>query len=316
MIDPAVAFSFAAGLVAAFNPCGFAMLPGYLSLFLGMETQAADHGVSPTAAWRALVVGGAVSAGFVAVFGLVGLVLTRASLSIVDYVPWLTIVVGLVLVALGVAMVRGYEPTLALPRLQRGGSGRGLGSMFLFGASYATVSLSCTLPVFLAAVSGTFTRTTLISGVTVFGAYAAGMGLVLVAVTLAIAGARSAVVGRLRGALPYVNRASGVVLVASGAYVAYYGYYELRTDAGADLAAGPVGLVGDLSARVSAWVDRVGAGRLGLVLCAVIIGVVLGGVVRGRRRRGGGPASHPAPGEHGGGSRPALAEAGGGDRDP
>ena len=30
-------FAFGAGIVAAVNPCGFAMLPAYLSLYLGTE---------------------------------------------------------------------------------------------------------------------------------------------------------------------------------------------------------------------------------------------------------------------------------------
>ena len=37
MIDVDLAFPLAAGLIAAFNPCGFAMLPAYLAYFLGHE---------------------------------------------------------------------------------------------------------------------------------------------------------------------------------------------------------------------------------------------------------------------------------------
>ena len=39
MIDVDLAFPLAAGLIAAFNPCGFAMLPAYLSYFLGQEVE-------------------------------------------------------------------------------------------------------------------------------------------------------------------------------------------------------------------------------------------------------------------------------------
>ena len=31
--------AFATGLVAAFNPCGFAMLPAYLSYFVSLESE-------------------------------------------------------------------------------------------------------------------------------------------------------------------------------------------------------------------------------------------------------------------------------------
>ena len=37
MIDAPLALAFTAGMVATVNPCGFAMLPAYLSFFLGLE---------------------------------------------------------------------------------------------------------------------------------------------------------------------------------------------------------------------------------------------------------------------------------------
>ena len=40
MIDAPFALAFAAGTVAAFNPCGFALLPAYLGWFLGAEDAA------------------------------------------------------------------------------------------------------------------------------------------------------------------------------------------------------------------------------------------------------------------------------------
>ena len=37
MIDAPLAYAFGVGMVATVNPCGFAMLPAYLSFFLGLE---------------------------------------------------------------------------------------------------------------------------------------------------------------------------------------------------------------------------------------------------------------------------------------
>ena len=71
MIDVDLAFPLSAGVVAAFNPCGFAMLPAYLSYFLGVE--AGEERSSATSATRGLAVGLTLSAGFVFLFGLVGL---------------------------------------------------------------------------------------------------------------------------------------------------------------------------------------------------------------------------------------------------
>ena len=71
MIDAPVGLAFAAGLVATVNPCGFAMLPAYLSYFMGLEGDddepdtKRDGGVG-----AALRVGGTVSLGFLLVFGV------------------------------------------------------------------------------------------------------------------------------------------------------------------------------------------------------------------------------------------------------
>ncbi len=274
MVDLPIAFAFSAGLVAAFNPCGFALLPIYMSRFLGTQTP----NLPPARRLgRAVGVAGVVSAGFLLVFGVVGLVFSRVSLAVADYFPWLTVVVGLGLTAVGVAMIAGFHPNISLPRIQRGGDGTGLGSMMLFGVSYGTVSLSCTLPIFLAAVSSTFIDASVGGGMAVFAAYGLGMGMVLISLTVALAMAQEGVVRRMRRVMPRVNSLSAVLMLVAGIYVTYYGYYSIRVNRGEQVAAGPVGVVTDLSARISNAVNDFGSMRLGLALAAFL--VVAGAVV-------------------------------------
>ena len=78
MFSADLAFPFTLGLVAAFNPCGFAMLPVYVSFFLGKNNE--DETSTARSLLRALKVGAALTAGFVAVFGAFGL-LTASLLS-------------------------------------------------------------------------------------------------------------------------------------------------------------------------------------------------------------------------------------------
>lgn len=281
-----LALSFTAGMIAAFNPCGFALLPAYLSYFVGIDDDAASPGAGGPSVARALLVGATVAGGFVAVFGSAGLLVTGLSLRIQTLSPWLSIVIGLALAGLGVAMLRGFKPTLALPRVSAGTKGRGLGGMFMFGVSYATVSLSCTLPVFLAAVATTFQESTLVAGVATFLAYALGMGAVLMVLTLALALARDALVAHLRRVLPLVQRLSGAMLVVAGSYVAYYAWYEIQLNRGRDVPSGPVELVGDASGSVSSWIDETGAGGLGLAIAVILVAAVIAaGAVARRQRR-------------------------------
>ncbi len=69
--------AFGAGMVAAVNPCGFAMLPAYLSLYLGTEEEGFSERSATNRLLRALVVGSLVSSGFVVLFGASGLEAAR-----------------------------------------------------------------------------------------------------------------------------------------------------------------------------------------------------------------------------------------------
>ena len=281
-MNPSLVYAFGVGMVATFNPCGFAMLPAYLSYFLGLEgTEHADDLDTGRAVVRALKVGAVMTAGFVAVFGVLGILLEPVLNRISDRLPWLTIVLGIVLVGLGIFMLTGRTITVRLPKLNKGTDSRELTSVFLFGISYALVSLSCTFALFTAAVSTTIDDQSVLIGIGAFIAYALGMGLVLMVLTLAIALARQSLVRRLRGVLPYINRVSGGLLVLAGAYVVYYGWYELRVYSGDTSNGGVAQWMFDLSGRMTDWIDTVGPTRVGLVLALAIALVVL--IVLARR---------------------------------
>jgi cytochrome c-type biogenesis protein len=298
-VNGPLVYAFGVGMVATFNPCGFAMLPAYVSYFLGLEdAEHPDERDTLRTVIRALTVGLVMTLGFVVVFGLIGTVLDPVISRVFDRLPWVTIALGLGLVGLGVFMLAGRTVTVNLPKLTKGTDSRELGSVFLFGISYALVSLSCTLPLFTAAVSVTARGESVFVEVGTHVAYALGMGLVLMVLTLAIALARSSLVHRMRGVLPYVNRISGGLLVVAGLYVAYYGWYELRVYDGDTSGGGVARWMFDLSARMTNWVESVGPVRLGLVLALAIALVVL--IVLARR-----PADDDTePGE----SRPATAD--------
>lgn len=272
-MNGSLAYAFGVGMVATFNPCGFAMLPAYLSYFLGLE---GEQDEAPDASiLRAIAVGASMTAGFLVVFGLLGLVLEPALTTINRRLPWVTIVLGVVLLALGVAMLAGRTLSVRLPTFGRGPESRELSSVFLFGISYALVSLSCTLSLFTAAISTTVQDENLLLGILAFLAYGLGMGLVLMVITLAIALARQSLVKNLRKVLPYVNRVSGALLVLAGLYVMYYGWYELRVFNG-DLDGGGVAQWAfDLNSSISRWINEIGATRLGLILGLVLALAVL-----------------------------------------
>ncbi len=110
------AFALAAGMAATVNPCGFALLPAYLSAFVGIEHRGGRAG----AVGRALTVSLALTAGFVLVFGTFGLIVSPLALRIEKYLPWATVVIGFGLLGLGVALLLGRQLMIKIPKFQKG----------------------------------------------------------------------------------------------------------------------------------------------------------------------------------------------------
>jgi cytochrome c-type biogenesis protein len=216
-------FAFSAGMVSAVNPCGFAMLPAYLGLFLGESDASAAHG-RPERFQRAVVVGLAVTAGFVLLFAGVGLPIGLGARGIVTGFPWVGLAVGLALTAGGAYLLGGGKlyNNLGVRLSARVGGGTGTRGYLLFGVAYGLASLSCTLPVFLAVLGGTFTAGTALDSLAGFGLYGAGMGSVILVLTLSMALFKGAATRALRRMLPVVGTVSAVLLLASGAFIVYY----------------------------------------------------------------------------------------------
>jgi cytochrome c biogenesis protein CcdA len=252
-----VGLAFGAGLVAALNPCGFAMLPAYLALVVRGE----DVG-RPAAIGRAVTATAAMAVGFLVVFGGFGVLTVSAAATVQRYLPYVTVLIGIVLVALGFWLLTGREITLlhGLPRGARSAPTARLGSMFGYGVSYAVASLSCTIGPFLAVTAAGLRGGSVLGAAAVYVAYAAGFTLVVGVLAVAAALASSAAVDRMRRIVPYVNRISGALLILVGIYVGYYGLYEIRLFMGSGNPEDPViAAAGRVQGAIAGWVHQHGA---------------------------------------------------------
>ena len=216
-------FAFAAGMASAVNPCGFAMLPAYLGLYLGSNQEAPPK----RQLGKALLVGLSVTAGFVVLFGTVGVIIAIGARSaVVGVLPWLGLGIGIILAVTGAWMVGGGKlySGLAARAASRIGDPSQVSpkGYFLFGLSYGTASLGCTLPIFLTVVGTSLAVSDLGASFGQFLLYALGMGLVIMALTLGLAVAKGAMVGAVRKALPYVQPVGAWLMVIAGAYIVFY----------------------------------------------------------------------------------------------
>lgn len=271
-----------AGMLGAVNPCGFALLPAYLSVLVAAPGN--GRGTRTAAVARALRCTAALTLGYVAVFGVFGLALLPLAGRLMPRLPWLTVVFGAVLAGGGLLLLAGRSLPLPAgwvraPRLTGTAS-----SMVAFGCAYAVASLGCAVGPFLALVVGSLRAGSVGAGVAMFVSYAAGMGLVVGVTAVAVALLRHSVVSRLRRATALVPRVGGLVLTVTGAYVAYYGAYELRLvkDGGISGHDPVVNLASAAQAELSGLVGRLGAGTFVCAFAAMGLGVVVAAALRRR----------------------------------
>jgi cytochrome c-type biogenesis protein len=294
-VNSTLAFAFGAGMVSTVNPCGFAMLPAFLAYYVG-ATRDDQPGTVVGKLALGLRTGAAVSAGFVAVFTVVGLLVAAGLRFLIGAVPWLAVVIGVVLVLLGLLLTLGGRLPVRLNanRLMR--SGRGARSMMTFGAAYAVASLSCTLAVLLAVIGSTLASSSVLLLLGVFAAYGAGAATILLLLTVSTALASGAIERGLRRLARVIDRVAGAVLALSGAYLVAYWVPVL-------LGSRPNGALSSSTSGVSGRLQALVAGNIGVVtaLAAVAVGAAVLVLLVARLRThgtgvGGGDDSCCAPG--------------------
>lgn len=216
-----IAYAFGAGAASFFSPCSAGLLPAYVGYFLTTGDASATELSSTSRRTRAgLQLGLGASAGFFALLlataGVIALLPLRA---LVPALPYVSIVIGALIVALGALYAFGRGPSIPLPRAIAARTPR---SVFAFGVAYALASLGCTFPIFLSVLlAGASTGSALTSAVSLV-VYAGGMSLVMIAITLGLALSEGGARKFLRSAIPRVSKAAAIVMIAAGLYVIYY----------------------------------------------------------------------------------------------
>lgn len=270
-LDSRLSTAFAAGLLAAVNPCGFVLLPTYLMFFLGLSGR---PGTQRASVQRALVVSAALSLGFFSVFLVVGTISRLFTDWINQNAKYVALLVGIGLVCLGVAMLFGYRLPLSTPKLEAGGRDRTVVSMYLFGVAYAVASIGCTIGPFSAVVLGTISAEGFAKGLVAIALYGLAMALLVTALTVSLALAQSWLVHVLRSGMRYVELASAAIMILSGLYLTWYWYNDIRQQSD-DVTGELLGWQGELERWIQAH-----RGVLATVFAAIVVAAVVFVVVR------------------------------------
>ena len=272
--------SFGSGLLAAVNPCGFVLLPTDLLYYLGLSGRPGESGAREGAVARALVVSLSLSAGFMSVFLVVGSISRLFTDWINQNAKYVSLVIGLALVVLGVSMLFGYRLPLTTPKLDVGGrtKDRTVLSMFLFGVAYAVASIGCTIGPFSATVLGTIDTSGFAAGLVAIVLYGGAMSLLVTALTVSLAVAQGGLLKVLRRGMSYVEVGSAIVMILSGLYLAWYWFNDIREKYDDEITGNVIGWQESLAN----WIDG-NRSSLAIVFGAVVIAAVSTTVVHRRR---------------------------------
>jgi len=195
-----------AGVATFFSPCAYALLPGYVGYYV-----AATGDEQPPLS-GAILRGGAATAGVIVVFATLALLAVAIQQSIEAYLPTVELLVGVALVALGVALAAdlGPRPHVSLP--ERRTTVLGFGG---FGALYALAAAGCVAPLFLSIVFQSVALPTA-QTIGVLGVYAGTFGALMLATTVLTAIGHGVGVGRVALPARRLARIGGGVLVLAG----------------------------------------------------------------------------------------------------
>ncbi len=213
-----------AGLFSFFSPCAFPLLPSYIAYYMrpGEENKPRNG----------LTMGLKAAAGIVLVFGILGVIGMLFGGIILRGLPYLEPVVGAIILFLGITLLAdlnifdrltfGWQnlKQRILPKSKKESGD----SPFLYGIGYASASLACVGPVFLAIIASSWLTGGLVGTALVLALYLLTMAALMILFSLLTVYFRDTVVNDFRDKMIWINRISGIVLVVAGIYLIYMYY--------------------------------------------------------------------------------------------
>ncbi len=216
MIDVGLLAAFGAGILSFLSPCILPLVPSYLCFLAGasLETLTENPSLSTTSRLlgRALMF----VLGFAAVFIALGASASAFGTLVSDHLALLTRAAGLIVILLGLHMlgILRFAFLLRQARIEPGQPMR-LAGAFVVGIAFGFGWTPCVGPVLASILLLAGTQGTVGEGAAYLGAYAAGIGVPLIAAALFI-GPFMRWLSKFRRHLGTIEKAMGCMLVVTG----------------------------------------------------------------------------------------------------
>lgn len=207
-----LAYPFVMGVFVMLSPCGYALIPGYITYYLGSEITVS----------RALKGGIVSTIGLITVYAAVGASITVIGGLIKPYITLLTVFSGVMMIILGVLMIANVQLPLAYQVISS--ERKGLRGFFVYGIAYGLAAAGCTAPLFFSVVLLAFTRSGTFDGVITLILYAIGVGVPLIITSILVAMAKRPLLAKIQNLTPMLHKISGVVMILGGLYLIYLYY--------------------------------------------------------------------------------------------
>ena len=212
-------FSFIQGVFAFLAPCAVALLPGYIVAFISRNSQ--NNPAVSRRLYRGLKLALLSILGILVVYALAGGLIIVAAQLLKDYMMWITIGMGAVLIVLGILMVMGKDISFSINMNNPTDRSEAI-EAFVFGIAYAIGALGCLFPLFLVVATQAMSAPSLWLGASYIGAYFVGISGMMIAAILLSTFAKDLLMKYLRKILPHMERITGGLLMLAGGYVIYY----------------------------------------------------------------------------------------------
>lgn len=214
-----IGFSFLQGVLAFLAPCAVALLPGYILAFISGSSSSNLH--LSTRLGRGFKLAALSILGILLIYSIAGLMILVAAQWLKDYMKWITIAMGAILIVLGIFMIMGKNISFSFNLRHSNPKSEAI-EAFIFGTGYAIGALGCLFPLFLIVATQAMAAETVWEGSFYLLAYFAGMsGMMILTILLAIF-AKDFLLKNLRKILPYMEKITAVLLIIAGIYVIYY----------------------------------------------------------------------------------------------
>ena len=262
-IEGNFAYSFVLGVLAAVNPCGFVLLPTYLIFFLG--TREEPNLSTAERLRRALIVSSGISIGFLAIFFVIGVISRLFTQWIELNAKYASLAIGVVLLVGGARMLTGWTPKFASPQMN-GVQSKTFRATIIYGLAYAVASIGCTIGFLTTAVFGSIALNGFVSGVLSILLYGLGMAMLVTALTVSLAFAKTGLVTVIKSRLNIIQRLGAFFVTLTGVYLIFYWWAAISETRSTKF----VARIERWQTRVASFLQQQGAFRLAIVLSIIV----------------------------------------------